>query len=74
MIFFNNKLKFFQQVNCKSNEQFLLGVDQHLGRIEVFNSLVVTAPKIDLERVRVNQAGAPANVSGNFAKKNLQLG
>lgn len=42
----------FKQVNCKTDEPFVLDADEQLARIEVFNSLAVTAPQIELDRLR----------------------
>lgn len=49
-------------VDCATEAPFVLGVDGHLARIEVFNSLTVTAPKIDLDRMRaLNNGGGGGN-------------
>lgn len=56
------------KVNCNGNEQLILGIDKHLARIEVFNSLTVTAPKIDLDRVRSMSSPGMANVTGEQQK------
>ncbi|XP_031621833.1 uncharacterized protein LOC116339889 isoform X2 [Contarinia nasturtii] len=39
-------------VDCSETDPFVLDVDQQLGRIEVFNSLAVIAPQIELDRLR----------------------
>jgi hypothetical protein len=40
------------RVDCKKNESFYLSQDHQLARIEVFNSLAVLAPQIELERLQ----------------------
>lgn len=40
------------QVDCSETDPFVLDTDQQLGRIEVFNSLAVIAPQIELDRLR----------------------
>lgn len=54
-------------VDCDTETPFVLGAERHLARIEVFNSLTVTAPKIDLDRMRALSlgAGAPGTTSAN---------
>ncbi|ALC48658.1 cyr [Drosophila busckii] len=43
-------------LNCRLAEQPLqLNMDQHLARIEVFNSLAVTAPQIEVDRLRYDR-------------------
>ncbi|XP_017869004.1 PREDICTED: uncharacterized protein LOC108617750, partial [Drosophila arizonae] len=43
-------------LNCRLAEQQLqLNGDQHLARIEVFNSLAVTAPQIEVDRLRYDR-------------------
>ncbi|XP_020713794.1 uncharacterized protein LOC101461859 [Ceratitis capitata] len=42
-------------VNCRSSEPLLLSADKHLARIEVFNSLAVTAPQIEVDRLRYDR-------------------
>lgn len=46
-------------LNCRLNEQqqqqMQLNPDQHLARIEVFNSLAVTAPQIEVDRLRYDR-------------------
>lgn len=39
-------------VNCETNESLILSQEKQLAKIEVFNSLAVTAPQIELERYR----------------------
>lgn len=39
-------------MDCTETEPFVLDTDQQLGRIEVFNSLAVIAPQIELDRMR----------------------
>lgn len=68
-------------VDCATEAPFVLGVDGHLARIEVFNSLTVTAPKIDLDRMRAlslgagsgggGNSGAPATVAGGMGLANV---
>ncbi|XP_068141161.1 uncharacterized protein cyr isoform X2 [Drosophila tropicalis] len=43
--------------NCQLNKEMPLQVnlDQHLARIEVFNSLAVTAPQIEVDRLRYDR-------------------
>lgn len=43
---------FNMQVDCSETDPFVLDTDQQLGRIEVFNSLAVIAPQIELDRLR----------------------
>lgn len=43
------------QVNCRSSEPLQLSADKHLARIEVFNSLAVTAPQIEVDRLRYDR-------------------
>ncbi|KAH8275911.1 hypothetical protein KR044_006351, partial [Drosophila immigrans] len=44
------------KLNCRLAEQQLqLNADQHLARIEVFNSLAVTAPQIEVDRLRYDR-------------------
>lgn len=52
---------FSAQVNCRVSEPFILPIDQQLARIEIFNSLAVTAPQIEIDRLRHN---ARYNISG----------
>uniref|UniRef100_A0A1I8P6J0 ZP domain-containing protein n=1 Tax=Stomoxys calcitrans TaxID=35570 RepID=A0A1I8P6J0_STOCA len=42
-------------VNCHTNEKLVLSSDKHLARIEVFNSLAVTAPQIEVDRLRYDR-------------------
>ncbi|XP_053951734.1 uncharacterized protein LOC128859065 [Anastrepha ludens] len=42
-------------VNCRSSEPLQLSADKHLARIEVFNSLAVTAPQIEVDRLRYDR-------------------
>ncbi|KAM7348181.1 cypher [Cochliomyia hominivorax] len=42
-------------VNCRTNEKLVLSTDKHLARIEVFNSLAVTAPQIEVDRLRYDR-------------------
>lgn len=42
----------YMQVDCTETDPFVLDTDQQLGRIEVFNSLAVIAPQIELDRLR----------------------
>lgn len=44
-------------VSCRADDNFLLTSEQNLARIEVFNSLAVTAPQIEIDRY---------NMSGEF--------
>lgn len=53
------------QVDCSETEPFVLDTDQQLGRIEVFNSLAVIAPQIELDRMRTDRR---YNVTGEFRK------
>lgn len=46
LIFFHSK------VDCAETDPFVLDSEQQLGRIEVFNSLAVIAPQIELDRLR----------------------
>ncbi|XP_055380438.1 uncharacterized protein LOC129611359 [Condylostylus longicornis] len=39
-------------VNCETDENLILTQEKQLARIEVFNSLAVTAPQIELDRYR----------------------
>jgi len=41
-----------------------LSAEQHLARIEVFNSLAVTAPQIEVDRLRYDRRH---NMSGKWA-------
>lgn len=43
------------QVDCSETDPFVLDTDQQLGRIEVFNSLAVIAPQIELDRMRTDR-------------------
>ncbi|XP_037049912.1 uncharacterized protein LOC119084162 [Bradysia coprophila] len=43
-------------INCTSNDEFLLNSTTRLSRLQVFNSLAVTAPQIEIDRVRSNGA------------------
>lgn len=45
------------EVDCRVDDNFLLTSEQNLARIEVFNSLAVTAPQIEIDRY---------NMSGEF--------
>ncbi|XP_049310904.1 uncharacterized protein LOC105232226 [Bactrocera dorsalis] len=42
-------------VNCRGSEPLQLSADKHLARIEVFNSLAVTAPQIEVDRLRYDR-------------------
>lgn len=42
----------YSKVDCAETDPFVLDSDQQLGRIEVFNSLAVIAPQIELDRLR----------------------
>ncbi|XP_015041655.2 uncharacterized protein cyr [Drosophila pseudoobscura] len=46
-------------LNCRlaeqQQQQLQLSADQHLARIEVFNSLAVTAPQIEVDRLRYDR-------------------
>ncbi|XP_037935751.1 uncharacterized protein LOC119669800 [Teleopsis dalmanni] len=42
-------------VNCHTAEKLILSADAHLARIEVFNSLAVTAPQIEVDRLRYDR-------------------
>lgn len=43
------------EVNCRAaDDNFLLTSEQNLARIEVFNSLAVTAPQIDIDRYNMS--------------------
>lgn len=53
----------FFQINCRTNEKLILSTDKHLARIEVFNSLAVTAPQIEIDRLRYDRRH---NMTGNF--------
>lgn len=55
-------------MDCSETEPFVLNTDQQLGRIEVFNSLAVIAPQIELDRLRSERR---YNVTGiiNIEKK-----
>lgn len=39
-------------MDCDEKDAFILDADHQLGRIEVFNSLSVLAPQIELDRLR----------------------
>lgn len=54
---------FLQQVDCAETDPFVLDADQQLGRIEVFNSLAVIAPQIELDRMRSDRR---YNVTGKL--------
>lgn len=57
------------QLNCRPTEQHQqvqLNADQHLARIEVFNSLAVTAPQIEMDRLRYDRR---YNMSGKCCHK-----
>lgn len=63
----------YLQLNCRSSEQQLqqqLNADQHLARIEVFNSLAVTAPQIEMDRLRYDRR---YNMSGKWQQQEKQL-
>lgn len=51
------------KVDCSESDPFVLDNDQQLGRIEVFNSLAVIAPQIELDRLRSDRR---YNVSSMF--------
>lgn len=51
------------QVDCTESEPFILDSDSQLGRIEVFNSLAVIAPQIELDRLRSDRR---YNVTGTI--------
>lgn len=54
-------------VDCRDNKTLALSRDQHLAFLEVFNSLTVTAPRIDLDRMRINHAALGEDgVSGKY--------
>lgn len=40
------------QVDCRKNSTFELPAEKHLARIEVFNSLAVSAPQIEIDRLQ----------------------
>ncbi|XP_065364568.1 uncharacterized protein cyr [Calliphora vicina] len=42
-------------INCRTSEKLVLSSDKHLARIEVFNSLAVTAPQIEVDRLRYDR-------------------
>ncbi|XP_075157485.1 cypher isoform X2 [Haematobia irritans] len=42
-------------VNCHTDEKLVLSPDKYLARIEVFNSLAVTAPQIEVDRLRYDR-------------------
>lgn len=42
-------------MDCSETDPFVLDTDQQLGRIEVFNSLAVIAPQIELDRMRTDR-------------------
>uniref|UniRef100_A0A1B0AXZ0 ZP domain-containing protein n=1 Tax=Glossina palpalis gambiensis TaxID=67801 RepID=A0A1B0AXZ0_9MUSC len=42
-------------VNCRTEEKLILSIDKHLARIDVFNSLAVTAPQIEVDRLRYDR-------------------
>ncbi|XP_037827592.1 uncharacterized protein LOC119615653, partial [Lucilia sericata] len=42
-------------INCRSSEKLVLSSEKHLARIEVFNSLAVTAPQIEVDRLRYDR-------------------
>ncbi len=44
------------QINCTSKDEFLLNSTSRLSRLQVFNSLAVTAPQIEIDRIRTNGA------------------
>lgn len=50
-------------MNCRTNEQLILSTDKHLARIDVFNSLAVTAPQIEVDRLRYGRHHH--NISGS---------
>lgn len=53
------------KIDCKSkNVLSLLENEKQLARIEVFNSLAVTAPMIDLDRLQNDRR---ANISGKLS-------
>ncbi|KAJ6635223.1 hypothetical protein Bhyg_13807 [Pseudolycoriella hygida] len=39
-------------INCTSQDEFLLNSTSRLARLQVFNSLAVTAPQIEIDRIR----------------------
>lgn len=53
------------KVDCSESEPFVLDSEQQLGRIEVFNSLAVIAPQIELDRLRSDRR---YNVTGETQK------
>lgn len=54
-------------VDCSDNKTLALSREQHLAFLEVFNSLTVTAPRIDLDRMRINHAALREDgVSGKY--------
>lgn len=53
----------FQKVDCSESDPFVLDSEQQLGRIEVFNSLAVIAPQIELDRLRSDRR---YNVTGKY--------
>lgn len=65
LIYLQNLIKkcFFLlfQVDCSETDPFVLDPDHQLGRIEVFNSLSVLAPQIELDRLR---SDGRSNVTG----------
>ncbi|KAL5276248.1 hypothetical protein ACFFRR_001834 [Megaselia abdita] len=42
------------EVDCRADDNFLLTSEQNLARIEVFNSLAVTAPQIEIDRYNMS--------------------
>ncbi|XP_046802697.1 uncharacterized protein LOC111674923 isoform X2 [Lucilia cuprina] len=42
-------------INCRTSEKLVLSSEKHLARIEVFNSLAVTAPQIEVDRLRYDR-------------------
>lgn len=48
-------MQFLDQVDCNSDDPFIIDAEQQLARIEVFNSLAVTAPQIEIDRLRYDR-------------------
>lgn len=49
-----NIKQFIFQINCTNDEEFVLNSTTRLARLQVFNSLAVTAPQIEIDRIRTN--------------------
>lgn len=57
------------KVDCRSDEPFVLSTEKQLARIEIFNSLAVTAPQIELDRL---QSEKRTNYSGKMSEMGLE--